>query len=52
MTVTRPPGPDNGPTPAPSRTVISGIHAVRGLLLAVAALVSAVTGLVIALIRG
>lgn len=51
MTVTRPPSSDNEPSPRVSHTVISGIHAARGLLLALAALISAVTGLIIALAR-
>jgi hypothetical protein len=52
MTVTRPPSPDNEESRPLSPGVIRGIHAVRGLLLALAAFISAVTGLIIALVRG
>jgi hypothetical protein len=52
MTVTRPSSQDNGESRHVSPTVIRGIHAVRGLLLALAALITAVTGLVVALVRG
>jgi hypothetical protein len=52
MTVTRPPGADNAESRNVSPKVIRGIHAVRGLLLALAAFISAITGLIIALMRG
>jgi hypothetical protein len=52
MTVTRPPGPDNEGSQLVSPRVIRGIHAVRGLLLALAAFISAITGLIVAVIRG
>ena len=52
MTVTRSPDRDNEQSKPVSPKVILGIQAVRGLLLALAALVSAVTGLIIALIHG
>jgi hypothetical protein len=51
MTVTRPPGPDNEESQPVSPRVIRGIHAMRGLLLALAAVISATTGLIIALVR-
>jgi len=39
-------------SPAVSHTVIRGVHAARGLILALAALITAVTGLIVALNRG
>jgi hypothetical protein len=51
MTVARPPDRDNEESPTVSPRVIRGIHAVRGLLLALAAFISAVTGLVLAMHR-
>jgi hypothetical protein len=49
MTVTRTLGQDNRQSPEDSPTVIRSIHAVGGLLLALAAFISAITGLIIAL---
>jgi hypothetical protein len=51
MTVTRPPSPDNERPRRISHVAIRGIHAVRGLLLALAAVITAVTGLIVALIN-
>lgn len=51
MTVTRPPSADNEESRQVSPGVIRGIHAARGIILALAAFISAVTGLIIALIR-
>ncbi len=47
MTVTRPPVPDNKSTRGLSPRAIRGVHAVVRLMLAVAALVTAVTGLLV-----
>jgi hypothetical protein len=52
MTVTRASARDNEESRTVSPTVIRGIHAVRGLLLALAAVISAVTGLIIAVVHG
>lgn len=49
MTVTRPPNPHNGRSRTVAQSVIRGVHAARGLLLAAAAFVTALTGLIVAL---
>jgi hypothetical protein len=51
MTVTRPPKPDNAESPKIPQSVIQGIHALRGLLLAAAALITAVTTFIVAVIK-
>jgi hypothetical protein len=51
MTVTRRSCPDNEHPPSLSPGVIRGIHAVRRLVLALAAFLSALTGLILALNR-
>ena len=51
MTLTTPPGPDNKESRLRLRSVVRGIDAVSGLLLAAAATISAVTGLIVALTR-
>jgi hypothetical protein len=49
MTVTRPPNPHNEQSRTVAQTVICGVQAARGLLLAAAAFVTALTGLIVAL---
>jgi hypothetical protein len=51
MTVTRPPNPHNGRWRTVAHSVIRVVHAVRGLLLAAAAFVTALTGLIIAIVH-
>ena len=49
MTLTRPPNPHNGKSQTVAQSVIRGVHAACGLLLAAAAFVTALTGLIVAL---
>ena len=51
MTVTRPSEPNNPRKRRDANAAIRRMHAVRGLLLAAAALVTAVTGLIVAITR-
>jgi hypothetical protein len=49
MTVTRPPKPHNGRPQTVAQSVIRGVHAARGLLLAAATFMTALSGLIVAL---